>query len=107
MSHGAKTLRGVKSRRSRYIPPYRLKLFSVVPYDDMESYSDGASVNGLDGGKNGSHVYAIQWTSAYADRTSYTGRKSYDDMESYADGEALNGLNGGTGFTSGYVNKDN
>lgn len=64
-------------------------------YDDMESYSDAAAVNGLNGGTG--------FAAAYVDLSGLFGVQAYDSMESYSDGAAVNGLNGGNGFAGAYV----
>jgi hypothetical protein len=61
------------------------KIFSCGPLvvqDDMESYTDGAALHGLAGGK-------------YVDRNNGFNLNVSDDLESYTDGAALNGLAGG------------
>lgn len=65
--------------------------------DDMESYTDGAVVNGLNGGSG--------WDSAYVDRPGVFGIQSNDTMESYGNGVAVNGLNGGNGWSAAYVDR--
>jgi hypothetical protein len=76
----------------------------------MESYTDGAALNGLDAGTNGT---SITWVAGYVDRARPTGIVVTDSMESYSDTAALNGLNGGTaynefaGWQGAYVNHDN
>jgi hypothetical protein len=60
-------------------------------FDDMESYTVGADVAGLDGGTYG-------WTTSYVSFPLAFGFGSTDDMESYAIDDALNGLNGGTTY---------
>lgn len=72
-------------------PPF----VSIWDQDDMETYSDGASLNTLNGG--------IGFPSGYVARNSYVNIYASDDMESYAINSTLNGDNGGTGFPSGYV----
>jgi hypothetical protein len=57
-------------------------------YDDMESYTVSADVNGLNGGTN--------WFSPYTDNYPYFGLGTGDDMETYTVSAALDGLNGGT-----------
>jgi hypothetical protein len=68
----------------------------VQAEDDMESYTDGADVDSLNGGSSG-------WTGAYQTVVNYTGLKAQDDMESYTDLANLNGQNGGVGWTAAYV----
>lgn len=67
------------------------------PYDNMESYSDGVLLHGLNGG--------VGWPGPYVSRTNYAGSSVNDDMESYTDGVALSGLNGGTGWPAAYVDR--
>jgi len=77
-----------------------------IPSDSMESYSDGATVNGLDGGSNGSNLFVINWTTPYMDRLTFMGIQAQDNIESYSDGSAVNGLNGGAGSWGGvYVDR--
>lgn len=71
-----------------------------VLLDTMQSYANGAALNGLNGGTG--------WcrTAAYVDRTAYLGLQALDTMESYTNGANLVGLNGGTGWAGAY-NADN
>ena len=64
-------------------------------YDDMESYSVAADVNGLNGGPC--------WFGAYVDNYPYFGLGTEDDMESYTVSASLNGLERWLGlrFSSG------
>ena len=57
-------------------------------YDDMESYTIAANVNGLSAGPC--------WYGPYVDNYPYFGLGTGDDMESYTVSAALDGLNGGT-----------
>ncbi len=71
----------------------------AFPSDDLESYTDAASVNGLNGGNH--------WNGPYVDRFAPTGIYDLEDFESYADGVAANGLNGGNlGWNGAYVDHD-
>ena len=69
-------------------------------YDDMESYTDMAAVNGLAGGTG----FGLN---AYLDRSQPFGVQADDDIESYTDGAALDGLNLGIGFAGAYVDRFN
>lgn len=71
---------------------------AFLPTDDFESYTDAASVNGLNGGSG--------FSAAYVDRAGLTGDQATDDMENYTDAASVNGLNGGTGFSGAYVDRD-
>jgi hypothetical protein len=62
--------------------------------DDMESYSDAADLNGLNGGTG--------WAGAYVSN-SYP--YPQDDIESYSDTADLNGLNGGSDWAGAYVSR--
>jgi hypothetical protein len=66
-------------------------------YDTVETYTDNAALNSLNGGFN--------WNGAYADRSSLNGVEDFDTIESYTDAAALNGLNGGAGFSAAYVDR--
>jgi len=69
-----------------------------LPFDNAESYTDGAALNGLNGGSG--------FAGAYVDRAAITGIQQYDDVESYTDGAALDGLNG-AGWPGAYVDRVN
>ncbi len=71
---------------------------TLTTNDDFESYSDGASLNGLNGG-------AGDWEGAYVDGISYLGVIASDDMESYSDAATVDSLNGGTGWNGAYVSR--
>ena len=60
-------------------------------YDDMESYTISADVNGLSGGN-------ACWYGPYVDNYPYFGVGTGDDMESYTVTASLNGLNGGNAW---------
>lgn len=85
----------------RSLSLFDLPFLSAAPaeqiYDDMESYSDGAALNGLNGGTG--------FAAAYVDRNGLFGVQAYDSMESYSDGAAVAGLNGGNGFSAAYVDR--
>jgi len=68
----------------------------TFPNDDFEGYTNGAALNGLNGGSG--------FTGAYVDSPGLTGIQQSDDFESYTDGAALNGLNGG-GWPAAYVDR--
>jgi len=72
-------------------------LIVADPYDDIESYADGAPLNGLNGG--------VGYPGPYISRGTFAGAAAADDIESYTDGVALNGLNGGTGWGGPYVDR--
>jgi hypothetical protein len=83
-------------------PQFLARLNSVsgpsFPYDDIESYPNGATVNGLAGG--------VHWIGAYVDRFAPTGIYAFDDFESYAAGAAVGGLTGGGfGWSGAYVDR--
>jgi hypothetical protein len=106
-------------------------LLSGLAYDDMESYPDGAPLNGLSGGnfpgayvEHGPGILALDtmetytdgtplnglngglgFTGPYAERINWFGVQAIDTMESYADGAALHGLNGGTNWAGAYVDR--
>jgi hypothetical protein len=63
-------------------------------YDDAESYSASATLNGLNGGTN--------WFGAYVDSGIYLAIGATDDMESYTATASLNGLNGGTNYNASW-----
>jgi hypothetical protein len=65
--------------------------------DTMESYTNGAALNGLNQGTG--------WckTASYVDRTNYVGIVSLDTMESYTTGTELIPLSGGTGWPASYA----
>lgn len=65
------------------------------PFDNMESYTDGARLHALNGG--------VDWAGPYVDRPLPTGLQCFDNMETYADGTPLNGLNGGAWSAGAYV----
>lgn len=81
-------------------PAFLARCVRGIPYDDMESYTDGATLDGLVGGYN-------EWAGVnpYVARENYTGLKSYDDLESYSNAADVNGLNGGTGWTAAFVSR--
>jgi hypothetical protein len=64
--------------------------------DTMESYTVGATVNGLNQGTG--------WCkkAPYTDRNTYLGTISVDDMESYTVGQEIATRNGGTGWPAAY-----
>src|ERR1051326_6530787 len=64
-------------------------------YDSIDSYSDNAAVNSLNGG--------TLWKGAYTDRANAFGVVSQDDLESYSDTTQLNTLNLGIGFNGAYT----
>lgn len=68
----------------------------AAPRDDMESYSDLADVNGLNGGTG--------WGGAYVSRGGDISVHQLDTMDTY-DSENLNGLNGGSGWAGAYVDR--
>lgn len=71
-----------------------------IPQDDIESYSNGVLLDGLNGG--------IGWIGAYEARNNFMGVQATDDMESYTNGADLNGLNGGSmDWIGAYVARDN
>ena len=74
-----------------------------IPGDDFESYTDGALLNGLDGGWCGDNVYDICWDTPWTARSNFAALQSYDDFDEYADGANLAGLTGGTGFSGAYA----
>lgn len=115
-------------------PDGRFTLF--YPSDDMEAYTAGAQLNGLNSGSNWtfpyvdrSNVFGIQvsdpmedyadaallnglnlgfWTDhPYVARDNITALNIVDNMESYADSALVNGLNGGLGFAGAYVDREN
>lgn len=64
--------------------------------DTFETYTNGAALNGLNGGSTG-------WCAGgYVDRTAYLGLQALDTMQSYANGANLLALNGGTGWGGAY-----
>ena len=77
-------------RNIAYLACLKAPLPNADSYDDMESYSVSAAVNGLNGGTN--------WYGHYVDNYPGIGLGTGDDMESYTVGNALNGLNGGTAW---------
>lgn len=66
-------------------------------YDDLETYTDLAALNGLNGGS--------AWPSGYVDRVGDIAIRASDDLESYTDSAALNSLNGGNGWNGAYVDR--
>jgi len=104
----------------------------VTVFDTLETYSDGAILNGLNGGSgfigayvdNGPGIVGVDdsesysdgaaldglnggngFTLAYADRVGLLGVKASDDMESYSDGAALDALNGGSGWSGAFADR--
>ena len=80
----------------------------TIPNDTFETYSDGAGLNGLNGGVNGTHLFTIPWGSAYFAKINLNGLWALDDFESYSDGASVDGLNGQVAqergaFTAAYV----
>lgn len=69
----------------------------TFPFDSIESYSDGATLSGLNGGVN--------WAGAYVDRNGLTGIQAQDNAEGYTNGASLNGLNGGLGWGGAFVDR--
>lgn len=65
----------------------------VHPFDNAESYSNGASVTGLNGGS--------QWNGAWVADVAYFGVAARDTVESYGSGVNVDGLNGGEGIWNG------
>jgi hypothetical protein len=77
-------------RNIAYLACLKAPFPNADSYDDMESYTATANVNGLNGGTN--------WYGPYVDDYPGIGLGTGDDMESYTVGNALNGLNGGTAW---------
>lgn len=69
----------------------------INPSDDMESYTDFADVNGLNGG--------IGWPSGYVARGGDVSVRAFDNMETYSNGASVNALNGGAGWNGAYVDR--
>lgn len=67
------------------------------PYDSIDSYSDGAPLDGLNGG--------VHWDAAFVDKNNILGIQSVDTMDDYSDGILLGGLNLGVGWNGGYVER--
>lgn len=65
----------------------------AILLDDFQSYGNGATVNGLNGGTNN---ILIRWISPYAAITGLTDIFVADNLDEYTNGAALNGLNGGS-----------
>ena len=63
-------------------------------FDDLESYSDAAALNGLNRGE--------KWLSGYVDEPGDVGVQSIDDVENYTDAADLDGLNSGNSFNGAY-----
>jgi hypothetical protein len=89
-------------RNRRLIASQSLIGWAVVPEDDMESYGAGA-LNGLNGGKNGNHVFVIRWSSPYSSRENYMGILAYSDLENFVNASNLDTQVDGIGFNGGYV----
>jgi len=70
---------------------------ATLPQDDMESYTDLADLNALNGGTG--------WDGAYVARGGDIALRGVDDMETYTDSASLNGLNGGAGWNGAYVDR--
>lgn len=89
---------GEDSATIAWTAPYvdRNLFMGLQALDEMETYTNGAALQGLNNG--------FGFSAAYQDHEVYIGLKDVDDMESYSDSAALNGLNGGTGWVSAYVN---
>lgn len=68
---------------------------SGAPNDNFESYTDGVSANGLNGG--------VGWNGAYIDASGPLGVQTSDTMESYTDGSSLSNLNSGIGWNGPYI----
>jgi hypothetical protein len=58
----------------------------------MESYANGALVNGLNGGANGNNIFVISWAGPYFSRGGFAGIYQYDDLEQYSNNAVLDGL---------------
>ena len=69
----------------------------IYDLDYLESYSDAAAVNGLNGADLGFN------NGAYVDRDGLFGIKANDDLESYSDGVSVNALNGGSDWGGAFV----
>jgi hypothetical protein len=63
-----------------------------IPNDSMESYANGALVNGLNGGANGNNIFVISWAGPYFSRGGFAGIYQYDDLEQYSNNAVLDGL---------------
>lgn len=68
-----------------------------ITKDNMESYTNGIVLDGLNGGE--------RWKAAYYDKPNAFGVWSHDTIESYTDGVELDGLNGLYGFSSSYADR--
>lgn len=66
--------------------------------DDMESYSDGALVNGRNGGTG--------WLNYYIDRVNVFLIVTRDDMESYSSAASVDGLSSGFDWSGNYADRD-
>lgn len=71
----------------------RTAYISVYAEDSMESYTDTATVDGLNG--------LSGWDAPWVARTAYVSVYADESGESYADGDFVNGLNGGAGTWTG------
>ena len=65
----------------------------TFPNDDFESYTNGVSLSGLNGG--------FFWNGAWVSRS--PGIYSSDDFETYTDAVDVNGLNQGDGWVAAFV----
>lgn len=65
----------------------------TIPSDDIESYPNGANLNGQNGGLNGTSP-VIVWLTGYAGIFGVTTIQVQDTFETYTNGVPLSGLNG-------------
>lgn len=65
--------------------------------DNAQSYSDGAGVNGLNGGTG--------WAGAWSSRIGNLGIIATDDAQTYSDGVSVDGLSGGDGWAGNWVSR--
>ncbi len=65
-------------------------------------YLDGALVEGLWGGINGS-TPVIEWSTVYRGMWGWRDFQAYDDLESYTNAATVSGLNGGTNMLGAWT----
>lgn len=80
-----------------FYDPYaaRPTAYGIVDIDNMETYTNGSDLTGLDNGSFGA---------GFACRRAFNGFYGSDSMETYGEGD-MNGLNGGVGWSSPYVSR--
>jgi hypothetical protein len=69
------------------------------PLDSLESYADGAQVDGLNAGR--------YWNGAFVARGNLLGIRELDSFESYTDGADVNALNRGDWTNNAFVAREN